>query len=57
MQLESFYAQIDAPYREVLERFCNDEGMLEMFVGSFPKDKTYAGLTAAVETGDAQQIR
>ena len=42
MQLESFYAQIDAPYREVLERFCNDEGMLEMFVGSFPKDMLFS---------------
>ena len=57
MQLEKFYAQIDAPYQDVLERFCKDEEMLGTFVGSFPKDRTYAELTAAVEAGDAQQIR
>jgi len=49
MELRNIYKNIGTNYEIILERFCNDEGMLGTFVMSFPGDPTYQRLTKAVE--------
>lgn len=49
MELSKLYEKIGTKYKIVLERFCNDEDMLSMFVMSFPDDPTYGNLASAMD--------
>lgn len=56
MSLREIYEKIGTDYPTVLERFCNDEDMLSIFVMTFPDDATFHYLVEAVSTFNYKEI-
>lgn len=56
MELQTLYERTGTDYKVVMERFCNDENMLRMFVLSFPDDPTFQNLTLAVQSADSGSV-
>lgn len=52
MRLENFYHTIGSDYAMLLERFCNNESLLDKFVNTFPDDPVFSFLKEAVDTAD-----
>ncbi len=52
MRLENFYQIIGSEYATLLERFCNNESLLDKFVTGFPDDPVFHFLQEAVDTAD-----
>ncbi|WP_040196114.1 Hpt domain-containing protein [Candidatus Soleaferrea massiliensis] len=56
MKLEELYERIESDYEAVLNRFGNDEGMLEKFVLYFAGDPAFQNLSEAVQTFSFAEI-
>lgn len=52
MKLENFYQIIGSEYATLLERFCNNESLLDKFVTMFPDEPVFHFLKEAVDTAD-----